>query len=274
MTQEDREQNQPTADEVHAAWETNAAFWDGRFGEGNDFHLQLIAPETERLLAIESGERVLDVACGNGAFSRRMAALGARVVAFDFSAPFIELARKRTTKHPDRIDYYVIDATDCEAMLALGDGAFDAAVCTMGIMDMQEIAPLAEALPKLLTPGGRFVFSVMHPCFNNMGCRMSLEEEDREGEIHTIRSVKVERYLTPFAANGLGMIGQPIPQIYFHRPLGDLLRPFLASGFVLNGLEETAFDDPSGSPNPLSWDQFDEIPPVLIVRMRLGRPEN
>lgn len=123
------------SDSVHTAWETNAEWWDAYYKEGNDFHLTLIGPPTERLLAIKPGETVLDVACGNGAFSRRMAELGARVVAFDFSESFIECARKRTVEHAERIEYHVLDATGTERMLALREGRFDAAVCTMALMD-------------------------------------------------------------------------------------------------------------------------------------------
>jgi len=257
-----------SADSVQSAWETNAAWWDAYYREGNDFHLKLIAPPTERLLEIEPGQRILDIACGNGAFSRRMAALGARVVAFDFSAPFIECARMRTVEFAEQIEYRVLNATKLEGLLSLGEGRFDAAVCTMAIMDMEEIEPLAEALPRLLKSDGRFVFSIMHPCFNNMGCRMSIEEEDREGEIRTVRSVKIARYMTPFSARGIGIVGQPVPQTYFHRPMQVLLEPFLRSGLVVDGLEETAFTDASAARGPLSWDHFAEIPPVLIVRLR------
>jgi len=258
----------PTADEVRTAWETNAAWWDDYYKEGNDFHLTLIAPPTEKLLDVQPGETILDVACGNGAFSRRMAGLGASVVAFDFSSSFIDRAEKRTTEHADRIAYHVIDATDRNAMLALGENRFDAAVCTMAIMDMAEIEPLAEVLPRLLVPGGRFLFSIMHPCFNNPRTRMCAEHEDRDGDLRTVRTIKVERYLTPFSAKGIGIVGQPVPQTYFHRPLRVLLEPFLRHGLVIDGLDETAFPDPSNARTPLSWDHYPEIPPVLVVRLR------
>jgi 2-polyprenyl-3-methyl-5-hydroxy-6-metoxy-1,4-benzoquinol methylase len=60
--------------EARHAWNQNAAFWDARMGEGNDFVEVLIWPVSEMLLALHPGERVLDVACGNGLTSRRMAA--------------------------------------------------------------------------------------------------------------------------------------------------------------------------------------------------------
>jgi 2-polyprenyl-3-methyl-5-hydroxy-6-metoxy-1,4-benzoquinol methylase len=121
----------------------------------------LIAPITERLLDLKRGERVLEIACGNGAFARRMAALGARVVACDFAEMFVERAQARTVENADRIEYRVVDATDEAALLALGAQSFDAAVCTMGLMDMPEIDPLLRALSQLLKPRARVVFAVM-----------------------------------------------------------------------------------------------------------------
>ena len=45
--------------------------------EGNDFQRLLVWEPTERMLDIRQGELVLDVASGNGNFSRRLAARGA-----------------------------------------------------------------------------------------------------------------------------------------------------------------------------------------------------
>jgi hypothetical protein len=83
--------------------------------------------------------------------------------------------------------------------------------------------------------------------------------------------MKVKQYLDVPAQTGVGMVGEPNPHYYFHRPQSQLLAPFLAAGFVLDGLEEPAFP-PAGEPRPLSWDSYSQIPPVLAVRMRLQRP--
>ncbi len=151
--------------ETREIWNQIAGFWDDHMGpDGNDFQTVLIGPVTERLLEIRPDQVVLDVGCGNGAFARRLAALGARVVATDFSDAFLERARQRTTERADRLEYRVVDATDEAQVLALGEGRFDAAVCTMAIMDMSAIDPLMAAVRRLLKPVGRFVFSLMHPC--------------------------------------------------------------------------------------------------------------
>jgi 2-polyprenyl-3-methyl-5-hydroxy-6-metoxy-1,4-benzoquinol methylase len=257
--------------ETREAWDENAAFWDERMGEGNDFVEVLVWPATVRLLGLCPGERVLDVACGNGLTSRRLVAMGAQVVALDFSAEMIARARRRTTEHTDRIEYHVLDATDEAALLALGEGQFDAAICNMALFDMAGIEPLFHALARLLHPGGRFVFSVIHPCFNSPHMAHVAEMEDRAGEIVTVYSVKIFGYMSPSIAHGAAIAGQPRPQLYFHRPMQVLFGTGFDAGFVLDGLEERAFpaDHPVGR-NPLGWGRnFSEIPPVLVARMRL-----
>ncbi len=258
--------------EVREIWERNAAFWDEYMGEGGVFQRVLIGPATERLLDLKPGERVLDIACGNGAFARRMAALGARVVACDFAPTFIERARARTTEHADRIDYRVIDATDEAALLSLGKQSFDAAVCTVAMMDMATLDPLMSALAQLLKPGARFVFSILHPCFNSgAGMKRVIEEEDREGEIIDVYAVKISNYATPTTYKGLGVIGQPAPQYYFHRPLHVLFNAGFRAGFVIDALEEPVFDQNAKPNRPFSWENYREIPPVLIARLRLAQ---
>ena len=131
--------------------------WDAQMGEGNAFHSRLVAPAAARLLDPQPGETILDVACGNGQFSRQLAALGVDVVAIDFSATFLARAAARTVEHDAahaaRITYQRVDATDEAALLALGAGRFDAAVCNMALMDMPTIAPLLRALRQLLQAG-------------------------------------------------------------------------------------------------------------------------
>jgi SAM-dependent methyltransferase len=257
--------------DVRAVWNENAPFWDEYTGEGKQFQRLLIGPTTEQLLHLQPGELVLEVACGNGAFARRMAALGAHVLATDFSEVFIERARARTTEHADRIEYRVVDAIDQEELLALGIGRFDAAVCNQALMDMVTIDPLASALSQLLKPDGRFVFSISHPCFNTVGIKKLIEEEDRDGEIVDTYSIKVMTYLGLGPGKGMGIIGQPVPHYYFDRTLHDLFAPFFRAGFAIDGLEEPGFGEEAEASRPFSWSNFKEIPPVLMVRMRQMR---
>ena len=255
---------------VQAAWESNAEWWDDSVGrEGNEFHRVLVAPAQMRLLGLTAGERVLEIACGNGQFAREMARAGAVVVASDFSEKFVERARRHTEAEGlANVDFHVADATDEAQLRALSAEPFDAAVCTMAMMDMAELAPMLRAVRRVLRSGGRFVFSVTHPCFQTEGARMFVEREDRDGEMVTVHGLRITKYLTQEAHRGLGIIGQPEPHYYFDRPLSVLLGECFAAGFMLDGVEEPSFVGHDAPERPLSWDNYPEIPPVLVARLR------
>lgn len=259
--------------DVRGTWDRNAEFWDSHMGDGNRWYRELIAPNQERLLELRAGETVLDVACGNGNFARRMFKLGADIVGFDISEGMIRQALARGSSGPGQIEYRVIDASDADAIRSLGRGRFDAAVCSMAMMSMPRITPMLAALAHVLKLGGRFVFSVLHPCFNSTPTRFVLEESERGGMVQRDYSVRISEYLEPMHCMGEAMAGQPEPQYNFHRPIGVLFGACFEAGFVLDGIAEPHFptsDTNEGRANPRSWRNQTAIPPVLIARLRLA----
>ena len=260
--------------ESQTLWEQKAAFWDEYVGEqGNQFHRVLVAPAARKLLDLQSGERVLDVACGNAQFSREMASLGAQVLATDFSQVFLERAQVRAAEVDReiaaRISYQLVDATDEAQLRALGERGFDAAVCNMGLMDMPTIVPLFRALTKLLKPHGRFVFTISHPCFNQTDAVFMAEERDNDGALETVYSIKVSRYINAYRALGVGIVGEPNPHHYWHRSISEILNTAFAAGLVLDGLEEPCLPPDTESKSALGWTNFSEIPPTFVARLRL-----
>jgi ubiquinone/menaquinone biosynthesis C-methylase UbiE len=250
-------------DDVRAAWDELAGFWDQQMQAGATWQRDLIQPSVERLLGLEQGERVLEIACGNGEFARRMAELGGEVLAVDFSEGMLERARA----HGGEVEYRHADATDEEALLALGDPAsFNAVVSNMAIMDMESIEPMAAASSRLLKPGGRFVFSTLHPAFNSGDVR-PMVELDLEGGITEVYSVRVSSYGRPSTGKGVAVRGQPIEQWYFHRPLWMILKPFFDQGFALDGLEEPLEASEHGKPGTPGY-VYTQLPGVLVARMR------
>ncbi|MBL8154073.1 MAG: class I SAM-dependent methyltransferase [Anaerolineae bacterium] len=258
-------------EEGRSLWDQKAEFWDGLQGEqGNRFHRELIGPAVERLLALQPGERVLDIACGSGVLARRLAELGGMVTAVDFSAGLIERARQRGQPSGSPIQYAVVDATDEAALVALGAGQFPAVVCSMALMDMPVIAPLYRAVRRLLSPGGRFVFATSHPAFNSNNPMFLSEMEDHDGVLTVRHSLKISAYRDLPPHRGAGAVGEPAPHYYYHRPLSQLLGEAFAAGLVLDALEEPGFP-PEAEPRPLTWASVWQMPPVLAGRLRVVR---
>jgi ubiquinone/menaquinone biosynthesis C-methylase UbiE len=250
-------------DEVRSTWDELAAFWDERMEAGLTWQRHLIQPAVERLLRLQSGERVLEIACGNGEFARRMSELGGQVLATDFSDGMLERARA----HGGDIDYFHTDAMDEAAILALGEpGSFDAVVCNMAIMDMESIEPMVAASSRLLTRAGRFVFSTLHPAFNSGNVR-PMVEFDMQGSLTEIYSVRVSSYSRSSVGRGVAIPDQPVEQWYFHRPLSMILEPFFDHGFALDALEEPLVDSEHAKPGTPGF-VYTQLPGVLVARLR------
>lgn len=97
-------------------------------------------------LAPQPGERILDLGCGDGVFTAKVAASGAAVVGVDAAADMVEAARRRG------FDARVADAH----VLDLGE-TFDAVVSNAALHWMKEPDRVLAAVARLLRPGGRFV---------------------------------------------------------------------------------------------------------------------
>ena len=196
-----------------------------------------------------------------------MAGLGAKVTAIDFSEEFIKISRSKPLG--DKIDYRVIDVTKKNALNKLKGNLFNSVVCTMAIMDIEDINPLVGFLPLVLKNGGLFVFSILHPCFNS-GETVHIHEHtdfDFGGKVHNAYYVKTSDYLISRKIKGIGMLGQPEPQYYFHRPLSEILEICFANRFCLNGIREPSFKDTVS--DKLYDKVFKNIPPAIIFRFKL-----
>jgi len=249
--------------QAHQAWEAKAEFWDNLHGdEGNNFHRHLVSPSAHQLLNIQAGEKVLDLGCGNGVFSRELVAKGADVIATDFSINLIEHAKARG----GNIDYRVMDATNVEQMQSLGENSFDAVVCNMALMDIADIDAVAQSVAHIMKPNGRFVFTMMHPCFNSPSIKFTLERDDSTGEIVDTYALKVTEYTGVGAIQSVGAIGEPTGHTVFHRTISELINTMLNVNMVMNGIHEPIFPEGLSNDQPVSWYTIPSIPPVLACR--------
>lgn len=245
-------------------WRRIGGYWDDQVGEGNPFQTELVMPATDELLAIRPGERVLDACCGNGNYSRRLAARGASVVAFDGSETLVERGR---SKSPSSIEYRVIDACSDQALGTL-DGPFDAAVCSFALMDLPTIAPLLKTVRRLLNDSGRFVWSIGHPAFHTNEATPIARQQQGEGEAVQTFGVEVTRYASDWPHKSRGILGQPEPHWIYHRSLSTLVSECVAAGFVIDGMREPTFKPDTRARSPFAWARRPEIPPAVVVRLR------
>jgi hypothetical protein len=82
-----------------------------------------------------------------------------------------------------------------------------------------------------------------------------------------VYSVRVLRYLRNAPAKSQGIRGQT-PHWDFSRSLTDLLHPAFEAGLVLDGIEERAYPASEAERHRFSWRNYQDIPPLLVVRLR------
>ena len=123
------------------------ALWQAQLAGARSALLVHAAPGT--------GERVLDVACGTGLVAFAAAhAVGptGRVVGIDVSGRMIDAARARAeTRQMVNTDFLRMDAEQ----LALPDGAYDLALCALGLMYLPSPERALDEMRRVLRPGGR-----------------------------------------------------------------------------------------------------------------------
>ncbi|NNU80772.1 class I SAM-dependent methyltransferase [Halovulum dunhuangense] len=141
--------------EVREIWESAAPGWakweatlTSQFSDVTDTLIDMAG--------VRPGMRVLDVACGAGSTSQKLAQrVGSRgrVVASDISARMLEYLRQSAAEAG--ID--TIETLECAAE-SLGDapGPFDAAVCRLGLMLFPAPDTALQGVRRVLAPGARF----------------------------------------------------------------------------------------------------------------------
>lgn len=109
-----------------------------------------------------SGQRVLDLACGQGHLSRWLAQRDAQVTGVDLSEAMLEVARRSTASAALPVEFLCGDATTVKWW----DGSkFDGVACHMALMDIDDLDGALKTSFDVLRPGGWFTFSVFHPCY-------------------------------------------------------------------------------------------------------------
>jgi SAM-dependent methyltransferase len=113
--------------------------------------LQIVGESLSEAVDIQAGERVLDIAAGNGNASLAAARRGAAVTASDYVTSLLDRAQARAASEGLVI---ATERADAEA-LPFADGDFDVVLSTFGVMFAPNQDRAASELVRVARPGGR-----------------------------------------------------------------------------------------------------------------------
>ena len=140
-----------TLDALAAVKEKQQATWASGDYAIIGTSLQIIGERLCESVDVSAGERVLDVAAGNGNASLAAARRGCDVTATDYVESLLERARRRADADGLPLTTQVADAED----LPFEDASFDVVLSTVGVMFTPNPERAASELLRVVRPGGR-----------------------------------------------------------------------------------------------------------------------
>ena len=224
---------------------------------GPTLHTDPFFPTVETLMGDVAGQRICDLACGQGRVARSLAERGASVVGVDLSAKLLEIARRHEHAEPRGIEYLQADARSLDTV---PDRAFDGVICFMALMDIPDVAPTLHTVARILRPGGWFIFAILHPCYHTP---RSGEMASPEGWLRIVGDYFAEGYWRSESRTGPpGKVGA------YHRMLSTYMNTLIDAGLTLERVIEPPATAALAEARPI----WAEVPAVLVARCRKVAP--
>ena len=214
----------------NTSWSPVAAWYDEHLENNDDtYQKQVILPNLLRVLHPQRTDRILDIACGQGYFSREIAKTGAKVTASDISSELIKKARE----HSDTSIAYHVAPADAQSFAK--DHSYDAAIIILAIQNIENIQAAFTEMHRVLAPNGRGIIVMNHPTF-----RIPRHSDWSWDEKTRTQFRKTDRYLSAERIDIVAHPGDPRSETTpsFHRSLQDIFKPIAKAGFAVTKLEE------------------------------------
>ena len=222
----------PASKKPSAVWDQAAQWYDTLVGlKGSEYQTAVIFPGALQLMQLKKGDRVLDLACGQGVYSRYLSQRKMKVTGLDTSEEMIRFAQSRSDP---TIHFEHADAQDPQA---LPDKTFDAVVCLLALQNIESLLPVMRNVKRWLKPGGRFVMVTTHPCF-----RIPRQTHWGWDEQKKIQYRRVDLYGSESAIPILTppFVDSQSFTVTYHRPLQSYFQALTEAGLCVDGLEEWA----------------------------------
>ena len=202
-------------------WEQHSTWWQESFTGGVDpEYEQQVLPLVERHL--RGAGRVLDVGCGEGQVSRRIAGLGAEVVGLDPTPSQIRVAHERGSSA--RFVRARAERLPCP------NAAFDAVVLCLALEHVGPFEAALEEVSRVLVPGGRFLLFLVHPILQAPGSGW-VDDVTSGEQFWRIGSYLQEEVAIDHVAPGVSLE-------FAHRPLSKYVHVMGTYGLLIEDMVE------------------------------------
>lgn len=190
-------------------------------GDEGDFSRQyLLNPALFSLVDNVKDRKILDAGCGQGYLCRKLAKKGAYVTGVEPALGLLDYAQKREQEESLGITYIQADLSTWKSL----SNNFDIVIANMVLMDIPDFKSAMKNCIDALKKGGSFIFSILHPCF----------EEDIMWSEQPY--VKVEEYLREYTKKN-------IVSVSFHRTLSTYINLIIENNCQIKKIIEPQLSD-------------------------------
>ncbi len=279
---------------MKTSWGNVASWYDGLLEkEAGTYQKEVILPNLIRVLAPQKGEHILDIACGQGFFSREIAraiqtqtvkgapAPDIRITALDISPELVDLARR----NPDSLNKKIIYAVSPANKLGIcPDRSVDGAIIVLALQNIEDIAGVFSECARVLQANGRLVVVLNHPSFripkhSGWGWDSVIGAQYRRIDAY-MSDMRQRIDMNPGAGAQVASkttISQPKSSqlkkeftVSFHRPLQVYVKALAKAGFAITRLEEwVSHKQSAAGPRAKEEDRVrKEIPMFMMLEVK------
>lgn len=249
------------------SWGDVAEWYDKLLGGKDSFQANVILPNLTRLMAVAPGDRMLDLACGQGFFSHAFAGQGASVTGVDVSEELIALAKKNAPKAKGAGSASFAVAPS-HALKPVAAASIGKAAIVLAIQNIADVKGTFAECARVLVAGGTLHLVLNHPAFR-VPKGSGWEWDERGAQFR-----RVDRYMTEAKVKIQMRPGDApaLTTISFHRPLQFYVKSLAKAGFAVTNLEEWISHRSSDS-GPRAAEENrarKEIPMFMYLEARKG----
>ena len=214
----------------NTSWQNVASWYDEHIESDKDsYQKAVILPNMLRLLDIKKGQTILDIACGQGFFSREFYKKGGNIIGVDASSKLIELAKKHS---PKEIRYYTAPADKIPITLP---HSVDFVTIVLAIQNIENVSGVFQECRRLLKPAGKLLIVMNHPTFR-VPKMSSWGWDEKEKKQYR----RIDRYLSELKEKIQMHPGKNpgVVTVSFHRPIQYYSKLLQKNNLAITRIEE------------------------------------
>ena len=242
---------------METSWENSHNWYDKTVGEkGHYYHQSVIFPKALKLLELKKGDKLLDLACGQGVLSRQLP-LQVEYLGVDASPSLVKQAKTYSKAHK----FLLGDVTQ---PLKITEKDFSHATIILALQNIENPQLVLRNAKAHLKSQGKLLIVLNHPCF-----RIPRQSSWGIDEPKKLQYRRIDRYLSPLKIpiqTHPGKQKDSSETWSFHHPLSDYIRWLKEEGFSIDLIEEWVSDKQStGSYAKMENRSRSEFPLFLTI---------